>query len=116
MSGRYLPKAASLRAAAAAAAAGLATDVVQQLIAASANRLRRKFRVIIFLVVRWVSGVWQKQEKPVVKNENENYKNPIWRADDATTHIHTHEIVRKSPGENLAGIHQTTTGNVGLDC
>ena len=52
MSGRYLPKAASLRAAAAAAAAGLATDVVQQLIAASANRLRRKFRVIIFLVVR----------------------------------------------------------------
>ena len=112
MSGGYLPKAASLRAA--AAAAGLATDVVQQLIAASANRLRRKFRVIIFLVVRWVSGVWQKQEKPVVKNENENYKNPIWRADDATTH--THEIVRKSPGENLAGIHQTTTGNVGLDC
>ena len=50
MSGGYLPKAASLRAA--AAAAGLATDVVQQLIAASANRLRRKFRVIIFLVVR----------------------------------------------------------------
>lgn len=49
MSGRYLPKAASLR------AAGLAVDVVQQLIAASANRQCRKVGAIIIFLLRFFS-------------------------------------------------------------